>query len=101
MSDQKLLNTVIHKVNPVTGEILNRNKSPEATAQVDSLNFDSPARSLGDGASQGSPQNAASTTHYEPHLVTGEPVTRKGKKDVRIRGVFRMDPRFDPQCTPI
>ena len=90
---------------------MNRNKSPEATAQVDSLNFDSPARSSnileffvrspGDVASQGSPTNAASTTHYEPHLVTGEPVMRKGKKDIRIRGVFRMDPRFDPQCTPI
>ena len=80
---------------------MNRNKSPEATAQVDSLNFDSPARSFGDVASQGSPTNAASTTHYEPHLVTGEPVMRKGKKDIRIRGVFRMDPRFDPQCTPI
>ena len=73
---------------------------------MDSVTFDSPARSLGEAASNSSPENAASTAanqtyHYEPHLVTGEPVMRKGKKDVRIRGVFRMDPRYDPQCTPI
>ena len=34
---------------------------------------------------------------YEPHTIKAEMrKDRKGKKEFHIRGVFRMDPRFDP-----
>ena len=39
---------------------------------------------------------------YEPHTIKAEMrKDRKGKKEFHIRGVFRMDPRFDPTCKPI
>lgn len=36
-------------------------------------------------------------------MISGEyrVMNKKGKKDFQIRGVFRMDPRFDPTCKPI
>ena len=45
------------------------------------------------------PARPASQCRYEPHLIELEP--KRGRKDVQIRGVFRMDPRHDPECKPI
>ena len=39
------------------------------------------------------PGQAKRPVRYEPHVVAGE-------KDGQIRGIFRMDPKHDPNCKP-
>ena len=118
MANQKLLNTVINKVDPVSGERFtnslalqgaserlesdtgqthDKTISPKTIKNNAESNSIIPASRL-----SVSPQKnkalSPNKLHYEPHLIKGEYKEIRGKKEFQIRGVFRMDPQFDPDC---
>ena len=55
-----------------------------------------------DFSGEGPGSTCGTKVRYEPHTIQAElRKDRKGKKEFHIRGVFRMDSRFDPTCKPI
>lgn len=93
-----MLNTVVNKVDPVTGQTLVKEKTLEELANCSVL--DAPAVetqpvNVSDSEDEEQAQNGKPKrkTQYEPHIVAGS-------QDGSIRGIFRMDPRFDPNCKP-
>lgn len=98
MEEQRMLRTVVNRVHPVTGESLIPEQSTEELANASVL--DAPtlearqsALSELDEDDDLAPGQVKRPVHYEPHLVVGE-------KDGPIRGIFRMDPKHDPNCKP-
>jgi len=107
MAERKLLNTVINKVDPVTGRQLVPDRSVSemlATEHGDpnndngnTLHSIEKEPSAYEESQEGSPKKL----RYEPHLIAAEGAETFGRKEGEVRGTFRMDPRFDPACKPI
>ena len=63
---------------------------PPHVGSVEDSSIDSQQHSSHDG----SPKRKV---RYEPHLIKGE---KKGE-EIMIRGIFRMNPKYDPDCSVI
>ena len=82
-AENKLLSTIVKKDDP--GPCLIRKEN------------NSPLRKDGSPGAEELGSTCGTKVRYEPHTIKAEMrKDRKGKKEFHIRGVFRMDPRFDP-----
>jgi len=93
VSEQKLLNTVVNKVDPFTGQPFpgTENKKPDAFGRFESSTC---TYDVGDKKSDTESEESPVKIRYEPHLITAD-------ANGQIRGVFRMNPKYDPACKPI
>ena len=105
VAEQKLLNTVVNKVDPVTGQPYPGAVRASQTSLDDIKHGDkndSPSKESFKAARDGSAEvGTGGAVRYEPHVITGEVREMNGKKEYQIRGIFRMDPRHDPNCKPV
>ena len=93
-AEQKLLNTIVKK--DEIGHQMPRDDNSSLRNDCSSLG------GTKDFSGEGPGSTCGTKVRYEPHTIQAElRKDRKGKKEFHIRGVFRMDSRFDPTCKPI